>query len=113
MLPKSILQVKKDDIDGSSSRDKKRQREEKVDNKVREKTPQVRNNNLKGDLKLRQNESWNTIFKGKLKDEPMLSIGSYGCCKFHSKGVCYDDCIHKGSHKELNTRGDAGKLVVV
>ena len=55
MLPKSILKVKKVDIDDYSLRDKKkRQREEKVDNEVREKTPKVRNNNLKGDLKLRQ-----------------------------------------------------------
>ena len=104
MLPKSILQLKKDDdIDESSSRDRKRQRQEKADREEKDKATPIRNNNMKDAVKIRQNESWNTIFKGKSKEGPMLSIGTYGCCKFHSKGVCYDDCAYKGSHKELNT----------
>jgi hypothetical protein len=110
MLPKSILQVKKDDDidDSSSSRDRKRQKQDKqADKEEKDKASPIRNTNLKEALKMRQNESWNTIFKGKSKEGPMLSIGTYGCCKFHSKGVCYDDCAYKGSHKELNTR-DAG-----
>ena len=64
MLPKSILQVKKDDDidDSSSSRDRKRQKQDKADKEEKDKTSPIRNTNLKEALKMRQNESWNTIF---------------------------------------------------
>ena len=53
--------------------------------------------------KLRVDESWDTIFKNKSRDGPVLSFGSKPCLKYHSKGVCYSDCPFSSSHKQLKT----------
>ena len=47
------------------------------DNKRRRVKGQVRNANLKEDLKLKRGEDWKAIFKGKSRDGPTLSIGTY------------------------------------
>ena len=79
-----------------------------VDDKVskkpnkRQKVEQVTNQNLKKEWKLRGNENWNTIFRGKAREGPILSVGCQGCHKFHNRGFCYEDCRFKASHKELN-----------
>ena len=73
----------------------KKQKQEKVQAK------QVRNNNVLNEVKLRDNEAWNTIFSGKSKDGPMLSFGCQGCVKWFTKGICYDDCFFRASHKQL------------
>ncbi len=49
----------------------------------------------------RMTEQWNKVFGNKSKDGPVLSFGSKACVKYHSKGICYDDCFYKASHKSL------------
>ena len=51
--------------------------------------------------KLRPNESYDSVFKDKVKSVPVLSMGFRGCHKFHNRGYCFDDCHKKNSHKEL------------
>lgn len=49
----------------------------------------------------RMTEQWNKVFGNKSKDGPVLSFGSKACVKYHSKGICYDDCFYRASHKSL------------
>ena len=49
----------------------------------------------------RNTEQWNKVFGNKSSGGPVLSFGSKACCKYHSKGICYDDCYYKSSHKLL------------
>ena len=51
--------------------------------------------------KLRQNEKWDTIFRSKTRDGPILLMDCQPCLKFHVKGVCYNDCAFVKSHVEL------------
>ena len=69
--------------------------------KKRKNETQIRNENMVADWKLQGNENWNKFFKGKSKEGPILSCGTHPCLKFHVKGVCYDDCSFKASHKSL------------
>ena len=62
---------------------------------------QVKNMNQVEAWKLRDNESWNNIFRGKTKDGPKLRDGSLPCLKYHVKGVCYGDCTYHKSHRKL------------
>ena len=59
------------------SRDRKKQKQDKAENE--RVVQQVRNNNVKEEVKLRHNESWNTIFQRKTTAGPMLSCRSQGC----------------------------------
>ena len=61
----------------------------------------IRNNDVVRTWKLRQDESWDTIFRSKTKDGPVLSLGCQPCLKYHTKGVCYSDCRFIKSHKVL------------
>ena len=71
-----------------------RNKKNKLDN-------QVRNDDQVADWKMQPKESWNKTFKGKIKNGPMLSCGTYPCLKYHVKGICYDDCAFKKSHIRL------------
>ena len=61
----------------------------------------INNNKQEADWKVRINERFDTVFKGKTKEGPMLSIGCKPCLKFHGKGYCFSDCIYIKSHKQL------------
>ena len=65
-------------------------------------TKLIKNTYVLGEVKLRENESWDTIFRGKSGEGPTLSFGGPGCCKYPTKGICFDDCTIKASHKHLN-----------
>lgn len=96
-LPPSIKKINKDTDKEIEDRDdgsrKKRKKQAK----------QEKNPNLNSKWKLRLNENWDTVFKNKTKDGPVLSFGCQGCLKYHAKnGVCYDNCRWKASHKELS-----------
>ena len=64
------------------------------------------NENLKKELKLREQEKWESVFRGKSNDGPKLSLGCKPCLKFHVKGRCFDDCRNKNSHKILNSEDE-------
>jgi hypothetical protein len=63
---------------------------------------QIRNNSMRQEWKLRQNENWDTIFRAKSHEGPVLSFGAKPCLKYHVKGMCYTDCTLTASHRELN-----------
>ena len=69
----------------------------------------VVNNNMLEEWKLRAGESYETVFKDKVKKGPILSMGCRGCHKFHNKGWCYPDCNNIASHTIL-TGEDASKF---
>ena len=64
----------------------------------------VENPAMVEDWKIRPNESYDTVFKDKVKNGPVLSFGCKGCHKWHNKGFCFDDCSNVKSHKIL--KGD-------
>jgi len=70
---------------------------------------QVKNNNVIEECRLVRHENWSKLFQGKSKEGEILSCGTYPCIKYHVKGVCYDDCAFKGSHRRL-TGSDEEKV---
>lgn len=62
----------------------------------------VVNENRVQEWKLCPGESFNTVFKHRVIDGPMFSIGCKGCHKWHNKGFCFDDCPNEKSHTDLN-----------
>ena len=63
----------------------------------------VENNQMVKEWKLRPNESYDNVFKDKVKNRPILSMGCRGCHRFHNRGYCFDDCHNRDSHKNLVT----------
>ena len=59
------------------------------------------NNDMVNELELKRSESWNTVFKNKIKKGPTVAGGTYACLKFHMKVICYDDCSFRASHIKL------------
>ena len=96
-LPTTIKTVKRKEDNTSQDKDGKRQ-------KIDDSAPAQRmiNQSMNQNWKLRPNERYETVFAHKIKEGPRLSHGGPGCHKFHNKGVCYDDCPHKGSHRILD-----------
>ena len=98
LLPPNIVEVKK----------KSRIHEDRINDDTAAKRPKaiaavmVRNPNQKSDWKLRNNEKWETVFRGKSRNGPILSIGGKPCLKYHAKGFCFEDCTFLNSHKNLN-----------
>ena len=100
-LPNSIKRLSKRPMENQ------RNENEREDKRVRQNN-QIKNDNLSKDWALKQGESWNKIFKGKIKEGPMLECGTYPCLKYQVKGICYDDCSFRASH--INLKGqDASK----
>jgi hypothetical protein len=62
----------------------------------------VRNSAVKKEWKLRNSESWDTVFRSKSHRGPVLSIETRPCLKYHVKGFCFDDCTLLKSHAKLN-----------
>jgi hypothetical protein len=65
-------------------------------------TEQDRNMNPVQEWKLRHSEKWDTVFRAKAHEGPILSTGTKLCLKYHVKGLCYSDCSMLASHKELS-----------
>jgi hypothetical protein len=64
----------------------------------------MNNSNMVEAWKLRPGESYTNVFSHKVSSGPMLSMGCFGCHKFHNKGFCYSDCANVKSHCAL--KGD-------
>ena len=60
-----------------------------------------KNQLINKEWKIKENESWDR-FVNKTKDGPTLSFGAKPCLKYHVKGICYSDCVHRKSHRDLN-----------
>ena len=60
-----------------------------------------KNHSINKDWKIRDNEPWDR-FVNKANEGPTLSFGGKPCLKYHVKGICYSDCAHRKSHRELN-----------
>ena len=68
----------------------------------RQKQPSmVKNHSLEANLRLKADEAFKTVFGGLAIRGPNLSTHCKPCLKWHVKGVCWDDCDHKASHKNL------------
>ena len=59
------------------------------------------NRSQERDWKLRQNEQWESVFRHRSTDGPMLSMGCRPCLKYQCKGSCFEDCTNKASHVKL------------
>ena len=86
------MRLDPDDIgDQNNRRQKKR----------RERAEMVKNSAIVADWKLKDSESWDKVFREKTAEGPILSLSCRPCLKYHVKGVCYDDCKNRDSHKSL------------
>lgn len=96
LLPPSIARIvqRREEDKGSNN-------EVGSNNKKKVNSVMVRNQNPESDWKLRAGENWGTVFRHKSVEGPILSLQCKPCLKFHVKGVCYDDCRQKSSHKIL------------
>ena len=86
-LPPNIKKLTKEQVNETSTKNKKSKMVQKIVN-----------TNQNADWKMRQDESWDSVFKNKTLGGPSLSMGCKFCLKYHLKGFCYSDCARKGSH---------------
>ena len=103
VLPPSVLDsFNKDSEDKSSvTVPSKRKRENVAETE--------RNLDLVQDWKLRSEESYETVFRNKTVEGPMLSLSSKPCLKYHVNGICYSDCKYKRSHQKISMKDDIDK----
>ena len=100
-LQPAIKQLKRNnDTDQGGSEIKKKSKNQ-INNESRERTV---NNEMVEEWKMRSGENYDTVFKDKVKQGPLLSIGCKGCHKFHNKGWCFPDCNNKESHRKLSEK---------
>ena len=59
------------------------------------------NNNILDSWKIRSNEKWETVFRHKSINGPLLSTGCHPCLKYQCKGWCFKDCANRASHVQL------------
>ena len=104
ILPPSIGLVSED----VQSEDPKIQ-ETLLKKKKKEASKYEKNENLVNDWKLRNNETWGTVFSHKASEGPALSVGCKPCLKFHVKGGCFSDCKLRRSHCVLANK-DKSKI---
>jgi hypothetical protein len=98
-LPPNIKKVEKakdnnEEEDSNVSRRKKKSKTKQ--------TEQIRNESQVPEWKLRLDENWDTVFKNKTRDGPLLSNNCKPCLKYQVKGICYSDCPFVQSHKKLS-----------
>ena len=94
-LPASVKSIATPD-DGSKKRKSDEEKEKGTKTSVR-----VVNQNQVNAWKLKDGEEYTTVFRHKVRGGPKLSMGCYGCHKFHNKGWCFTDCDNVASHIEL------------
>ena len=90
-LPVSVLKLTTSQQDDEGSRNNKKQKE----------TKRHVNRNQEREWKIRASEQWESVFRHKSTEGPVLSMGCRPCLKFHCKGACFDDCSNKDSHVNL------------
>ena len=61
----------------------------------------VNNTSLLDAWKVRPNEKWETVFRHKSINGPLLSTGCHPCLKYQCKGWCFKDCANRASHTQL------------
>ena len=61
----------------------------------------VNNPNILDAWKIRSNEKWETVFRHKSINGPVLSTGCHPCLKYQCKGWCFKDCANRASHTQL------------
>ena len=92
-LPSSVKLVSLDPAGAGSKR--------KADDPPRPQGKRVNNSKVVEAWKLRPGESYNEVFAHKVTEGPTLSMGCFGCHKYHNKGWCYSDCMNAKSHCTL------------
>ena len=99
----TIKQLKRnnDTDQGGSEIKKKSKNQNQINNESRERTV---NNEMVEEWKMRSGENYDTLFKDKVKQGPILSMGCKGCHKYHNKGWCFPDCNNKESHRKLSEK---------
>ena len=93
LLPPKVTKQKRRKDEGTDEKGKRFKTEQ---NSKRIVNPRVVPN-----WKLRQNETWDTIFRGQSRAGPELLSGCKPCLKYHVKGFCYDDCKFSKNHEEI------------
>ena len=63
----------------------------------------VSNDNMVEEWRLRAGEGYDTVFRNKVKNGPILSIGCRGCHKFRNKDCRYPNCRNSASYIKLNS----------
>ena len=99
-LPVNIRRIAKDES-SSKKRETNQENLKTTKKQKQEIVSMIRNENVKEDWKLKEDESWNKIFRHKSKEAPTLSMNCRACLKYHVKGYCFQDCTFKDSHVNL------------
>ena len=94
VLPPSVSKVSKNETDLESPNETRNKKKKVVESR--------RNTEVEEEWKIRPTETWDTVFKNKVKEAPFLSIGCKPCLKYQVKGICYTDCINQASHCKLH-----------
>jgi hypothetical protein len=100
-LPLSVKKINKQTQDDWNTK-------EGPQKKPKPSTERVINPSIVSEWKLRQNEQWETVFRHKSVNGPLLSMGCHPCLKYQCKGWCFKDCANKASHTQLKN-GDKEK----
>ena len=61
----------------------------------------VMNSNILDAWKVCSDEKWETVFRHKSINGPLLSTGCHPCLKYQCKGWCFKDCANRSSHIQL------------
>ena len=98
VLPPSVSKVSKTESEFNSPSDTRN---------MKKKVVEARNLEIEDEWKIRPTETWDTVFKNKVKEAPFLSISCKPCLKYQVKGICYTDCINQASHCKLHGKDKA------
>lgn len=98
-LPPSIAKLAHDDKIEPKRGDSARKEKATT---VKNPATTVKNPALVPEWKMRNNESWNTVFRNKTIQGPMLTMNCHPCLKYHVRGSCFNDCRNIASHCTLS-----------
>ena len=93
-LPQSVRKI-------INPREDKRERDGGPQKKSKQSADRVTNPSIVDKWKIRQNEQWETVFRHKSVNGPVLSTGCHPCLKYQCKGWCFKDCANRASHIQL------------
>ena len=99
-LPQSIRTVARNEDELTDSlipKDKKRKTSGESTQLSRKIT---KDESMNSEWRLRADESWQT-WRHKENNAPTLSCSAKPCLKFHVKGLCFDNCTNRTSHRKL------------
>ena len=104
-LPPSVMEI----VNGNNDEDKENLQRKSKKKKESQQSERVKNEEMRNDWKLKDSKNWDSTFKNKNVEGPMLSFGCKPCLKYHVKGVCYTDCKYKEAHRNITNTDDAEK----